>query len=234
MPIASHDEIKRAYAELAWKFHPDRLQRGDGETVPPESVASAEWRMEEINEAWATLRTPALRAAYDDVLGSRVVPLPGAGLRRPASVVVDDRLAVPASMASRPTADDGETVGGCGIFLVLSVVLVITVLAIGVVVAVFSSSEPATVEVRTRERFATGTCVLVSPRGSAAQGGGASGAGAPASAGGNDVDVEEVPCTAAEVSGKVAAKVSLPLPCPRDSAAVVFATDNQSICIVRR
>ncbi len=193
--------------------------------------------MEEINEAWSMLRSPALRAAYDDELGSRAVsPAGGVGLRRPAPLVVDEGLSVPAPMTSRPAADDGETAGGCGTFLVLSVVFVAAVFVIGIAVAIFSSGDPATVEVRTRERFAPGTCVLVSPRGSMGSGGasGSAGAAMPASAAGNDVDVEEVACTAAAVSGKVTAKVAIPLPCPGEAAAVVFAADNQTVCIIRR
>ena len=52
---ASQEEIKRAYRELAKKYHPDK-NRGDPE---------AEERFKEINEAYAVLSDPKKRAEYD-------------------------------------------------------------------------------------------------------------------------------------------------------------------------
>ena len=52
---ASPEEIKRAYRELAKKYHPDK-NRGDPE---------AEERFKEINEAYAVLSDPQRRAEYD-------------------------------------------------------------------------------------------------------------------------------------------------------------------------
>ncbi len=52
---ASQDEIKRAYRELAKKYHPDK-NPGDPE---------AEERFKEINEAYAVLSDPDKRAEYD-------------------------------------------------------------------------------------------------------------------------------------------------------------------------
>lgn len=55
---ATHDEIKRAYRNLARKYHPD---------VSSESDAAA--RFHDIGEAWEVLQDPEKRAAYDE-LGS--------------------------------------------------------------------------------------------------------------------------------------------------------------------
>lgn len=70
---ASEAEIKRAYRQLAMKYHPDR-NPGD---------ASAEAIFKEINEAYEVLKDPQKRAAYDQ-FGHRAFeagggPGPGAG-----------------------------------------------------------------------------------------------------------------------------------------------------------
>ncbi len=70
---ASEAEIKRAYRQLAMKYHPDR-NPGD---------ASAEAKFKEINEAYEVLKDPQKRAAYDQ-FGHRAFeggagPGPGAG-----------------------------------------------------------------------------------------------------------------------------------------------------------
>jgi molecular chaperone DnaJ len=52
---ATQEEIKRAYRQLALKYHPDR-NPGD---------KAAEERFKEINEAYAVLSDPERRARYD-------------------------------------------------------------------------------------------------------------------------------------------------------------------------
>ncbi|MCX5695298.1 MAG: molecular chaperone DnaJ [Candidatus Omnitrophica bacterium] len=54
---ASLDEIKKAYRELALKFHPDR--------VPHEQKKEAEEKFKEISEAYAVLSDSQKRALYD-------------------------------------------------------------------------------------------------------------------------------------------------------------------------
>jgi len=53
---ASQDEIKRAYRKLARKYHPDVSKEAD-----------AEARFKELGEAYAVLKDPEKRAAYDDL-----------------------------------------------------------------------------------------------------------------------------------------------------------------------
>jgi curved DNA-binding protein len=53
---ASQDEIKRAYRKLARKYHPDVSKAAD-----------AELRFKEVGEAYAVLRDPEKRAAYDQL-----------------------------------------------------------------------------------------------------------------------------------------------------------------------
>ena len=53
---ASADEIKDAYRKLARKYHPDVSREKD-----------AEARFKEMAEAYATLKDPEKRAAYDQL-----------------------------------------------------------------------------------------------------------------------------------------------------------------------
>ena len=54
---ASIDEIKKAYREMALKFHPDR--------VPPEQKKEAEEKFKGISEAYAVLSDSSKRGLYD-------------------------------------------------------------------------------------------------------------------------------------------------------------------------
>jgi curved DNA-binding protein len=53
---ATQDEIKRAYRKLARKYHPDVSKESDAET-----------RFKEMGEAYAVLKDPEKRAAYDQL-----------------------------------------------------------------------------------------------------------------------------------------------------------------------
>ena len=66
---ASADEIKRAYRQLAKKYHPD-MNEGDKE---------AEQKFKEVNEAYAILSDPDKKAKYDQYGFAGVDPNMGAG-----------------------------------------------------------------------------------------------------------------------------------------------------------
>jgi curved DNA-binding protein CbpA len=89
-PEADPEVIQAAYRRLAQKYHPDLA--GDGD---PEASREAGARMVAINAAWAILRDPAERAAYDR----------GRALAAAASVDhASERTAGPPSAAS-PSAE---------------------------------------------------------------------------------------------------------------------------------
>ena len=66
---ASADEIKRAYRQLAKKYHPD-MNPGDSE---------AEQKFKEVNEAYAILSDTDKKAKYDQYGFAGVDPNMGAG-----------------------------------------------------------------------------------------------------------------------------------------------------------
>ena len=66
---ASADEIKRAYRQLAKKYHPD-MNPGDAE---------AEARFKEVNEAYAVLSDEEKKAKYDQYGHAAFDPTAGGG-----------------------------------------------------------------------------------------------------------------------------------------------------------
>ncbi len=79
---ADLEVIQAAYRRLAQKYHPDRAEAGAG--------VDAALRMVEINAAWAVLRDPVLRSAYDSerarvAPGSSAAPMPSPAAGTPAS-----------------------------------------------------------------------------------------------------------------------------------------------------
>jgi curved DNA-binding protein CbpA len=62
-PSASVQEIKKAYRKLAFQYHPDRNRASQ----------EANEKMQEINEAYATLSDPIKRKEYDIPRGYRTI-----------------------------------------------------------------------------------------------------------------------------------------------------------------
>jgi len=77
-PNAGMAEIKEAYYKLAFQYHPDRNQND------PETYG----KMEEINEAYATLSDPIKRREYDIPMGYRTA---GPKFKRGSRVRVNAR-----------------------------------------------------------------------------------------------------------------------------------------------
>jgi len=211
-PDAGHDDVKRAFTELALRWHPDRQSEpGD------EARERAEWRMQEINAAWVVLRNPASRAAYDDQLaaarrtGVRSAPTqagPGpqgrpGGLPSFADQLVD------------PTQPDGREVGTRGRRLgrwapVLVIVVLIAVLS---TLAILASRKPSAplppgVELQT-EQFQVGSCVVVLA----------------------GPEAVTVPCDEPN-SGQISATTDYPRPCPPETISVALVSRQISLCLV--
>ena len=62
-PVASLQEIKDAYRQQAFRYHPDRHQMD----------LTTNEKMEKINEAYATLSDPIKRKEYDVPMGYRIL-----------------------------------------------------------------------------------------------------------------------------------------------------------------
>ena len=62
-PMASTNEIKKAYRKLSFKYHPDRNQMS----------STTNEIMKKINEAYTTLSDPIKRRDYDIPLGYRTL-----------------------------------------------------------------------------------------------------------------------------------------------------------------
>ena len=152
-PDASHDEIKRAYLDLALRFHPDRQGSAD-----PATLERAAWRMREVNEAWHVLQSPGRRARYDEELGAErrrhdasVAPVPRTWT--PAEGGVDDDL------TAAPQSPVRRTRGGMRPFLPVIVLGVVLVLVLVVTALAGPGNDDPDVE--TVDRFTPGTCVQV-------------------------------------------------------------------------
>ncbi|MBI2705698.1 MAG: J domain-containing protein [Actinobacteria bacterium] len=225
---SSHEEIKRAFTERALRYRPDRQP-------DPNAAEQAAFRRSEINEAWATLRNPAARAAYDATLKrdaeTKVAALTGGlagtadGYERAARTFrpgAGDRFDG-TSWFSEPEVADVEPLDEAtdepatqarrqrwhlGPLAIGGVVLI----AVLVLLLRTNNYDDRPNTVQTRERFAPGVCVLVVP--------GENGEARPT----------EVPCSAPR-TGKVRLKVEFPRQCPMQTVNVVIAAEQMSLCL---
>ncbi len=207
-PDASHDEVKRAFTDLALKWHPDR-QAEPG----PDTRERAEWRMAEINAAWDVLRNPASRAAYDEQLAAgsqapaRVRARRAAGEGTPRPVSFADQLVDPAQGGPADARSSRRRLGRWAPVLVIAGLLaVIAGLAINASRR-STTPPPPGVQIQT-EQFQVGACVVVL-------------------AGPNAV---QVPCDEPN-SGHISATTDYPRPCPAGTTTVALVSRQISLCL---
>jgi hypothetical protein len=228
--------VKRAYLDHALRFHPDRQT-----DTSADARQRAEFRMREINDAWAVLRNPASRARYDDELaalaevGTASVPGYGPSSRRSAA----DR---PGASASGVTATDtrlGQLLrepevadlqradarpvaprsGGRWRTWVPAIIGGLVLLTV-IVVAAYAQDDEPDLELQTVEQFGVGTCVIV-------------GFG-PAAADPNASQVREmvVPVACSEQGAReIVARLPFPKPCPSGSYPQVLPEAKESLCL---
>jgi hypothetical protein len=178
--------------------------------------------MRECNAAWAALRSPAGRAAYDDEL-RRDGLLParpgddvgsGTAARRTAgagAAPVVGRVPSPVDQLVEPSRDFGIMVPRrhTGRWVALGVVVVIIVLGVIAAIAASQTSTraPTDPELRTNG-FQVGSCVVVLP--------------GPA--------VAEVPCTQSN-AGQVVTTTDYPRPCPTGTETLTLADQHLNLCL---
>jgi hypothetical protein len=198
-PDASHDELKRAYLELALRYHPDRQSGADAA-----ALERSTWRMREVNEAWQVLQSPGRRARYDDELAAerrrRDAAVRDQGRSwTPAEGADDDDLPAPAPEGPAGHAPRTSPVrparGGFRPYLPLIVLGVLLVLVL--VVTAYAGPREDDPDVETTDELAPGTCVQVY----------------------SDGEVEAVSCSGPS-TGRVVSTVSEVLTCPPGSVAV--------------
>jgi len=171
--------------------------------------------MRELNAAWAVLRSPAARAAYDEQLRGQSgatgsgVNGPAPTSDRPAPRSFDGQLVDPRSIDPRTGGSGGARPGRW-----LPITIVVVLVLAGLVVAALSVArrsshvdEPVVVT----NRYPIGSCVAVAP-----------GASGPL--------VGVVSCDGPN-SGQVAATTDYPRPCPAGTETVSLVAEQLSVCL---
>lgn len=198
-PDVSHDELKRAYLELALRYHPDRQTDADDATVERSA-----WRMREVNEAWQVLQSPGRRARYDDdLLAARRRREQDVRERgrawTPTEGSADDDLPAPTPVSPAGTAPRSSPVrpARAGLRPFLPLVVLGVILCVVLVVTAVAGPREDDPDVETTDEFTPGTCVQVFSDGLA----------------------EAVSCSGPS-TGRVVSTVNEVLTCPPGSVAV--------------
>jgi hypothetical protein len=155
-PDASHEVIKQAYTERAFKHHPDRLAEES-----PEARERAEWRMRELNRAWEVLRNPARRAEYDRTLrGETPVWERGTVRAKRTAPVTTARVADLEPDRPGVAPPSRSMLRGGPIAIVVAVVVALLAFAAWATTAGDDDGEPA-VEVDVGSPFEVGECIVL-------------------------------------------------------------------------
>jgi hypothetical protein len=210
MPGATHDEIKHAYVDLAKRFHPDRQV-----DQSPSARQDAERRMREVTQAWAVLRNPARRQAYDASLrGDRPV------WERQTATPRPPRTSTVTPGAARGPGPPGfEVPAAHSPFLRFGPMVLVALVLIGILIftAYANQRENGSPEVDPNLRpesaipFEVGDCVVL------------------ASAGGRVLPIE-MACTAAGAQ-EVRALTDLGRPCPAGSESFDLIDEQLRLCL---
>ncbi|MCC5952477.1 MAG: DnaJ domain-containing protein [Acidimicrobiia bacterium] len=137
-PDASHDEVKAAFTAKSLKWS----RSGDDET--------ARYRLDEVRAAWAVLRSPAERAAYDRALSDARVAAASDGTAAP------DIAAGAAPLTPAGTVTPSSANGRRRTAWLLGTVGVLVALLLTGRCAVVDDER---VELDTTEPFAEGSCI---------------------------------------------------------------------------
>jgi plasmid stabilization system protein ParE len=225
--------VKRAYLDRALRFHPDR--QGDESA---DTRQRAEFRMREINDAWAVLRNPATRARYDDELAAAAPERPSAGpssgrssADRPgvsSSGVTATDVRLGAVLREPEVADLQRDDGRVAVRrrssswrmwapIIIGGVVLLTV----VVFTAYAQSDEPPLRVQTVEEFAVGTCVVV--------GFGPSQANPNAGEQAREL-VVTIPCNQPGAR-RVMGRVPFPKPCPNGSVPHLLPSGEEALCL---
>jgi curved DNA-binding protein CbpA len=102
-PAASESDIKRAYYQMAKKYHPDRYRP----LGMPDILENAEWIFARISEAYEKLRDPEVRRRYDEFIGL----VPESTVQTEAKVA---SVTAPSAPSTPPRTTVGTSTTGSG------------------------------------------------------------------------------------------------------------------------
>ena len=195
-PSAGADEVRRAYLERARLLHPDRLQG-----LPADQSARMARAMQDVNEAWRVLRSPASRAAYDERLAGRSGPSPRPNGASPASWRGSDLDPTPYYRRPDGMVDPGASV-------VRSLPWIAALVVLGAIFVFSAFAGGAGEDSRRTSSDLVGRCVQ------SQQG----------------VGVVEVPCTA-DNEGRVDLVVNRQSQCPADATVRAVPGEGTWVCL---